>query len=145
MFYLGHLPAFAWNQIGRGALSAGHLDGALDALFERGIDPKDEASAGESSIHAWPSLDVVLGYRDEARRAVRRLLPDVLRRPEDPLCARGRVLHLVIEHELMHHETLLYMLAECPASKIRRPSSSRGPSPARVARPSPCKSQRAPP
>lgn len=123
LFYLGHLPAFAWNQIGRGALGAGHLDPTLDTLFERGIDPKDEARARELSIGAWPTLGAILGYRDEARQAVLRRLPDLLARASDPLCERGRVVHLVIEHELMHHETLLYMFAECADGKIERPAS----------------------
>lgn len=112
LFYFGHLPAFAWNQIGRGVLGLGHLRRDFDLLFERGIDPADEASARASSIPAWPGVDEVIAYRDEARRAVLACLPDVLARPGDPLCDRGRILHLVVEHELMHHETLMYMLQE---------------------------------
>ncbi len=131
LFYLGHLPAFAYNQVSR-VLGAGHLDKALDVLFERGIDPADEASAHERTISAWPSVAEVLAYRDEARRAVHAWIPEVLARgkkekgkeeEEDPLCASGRILHLVLEHELMHQETLLYMLAECRPGLIRRPAT----------------------
>lgn len=112
LFYVGHLPAFAWNQIGRGVLGHGDLHRDFDGLFERGIDPADEAGARVASIATWPEVDEVLAYRDEARRAVRARLAEVLARPDDVLCARGRVLHLVIEHELMHHETLMYMVQE---------------------------------
>src|ERR1700678_3735505 len=38
LFYVGHLPAFAWNQIGRGALGQGRLHPEFDILVERGID-----------------------------------------------------------------------------------------------------------
>jgi formylglycine-generating enzyme required for sulfatase activity len=110
LFYLGHLPAFAWNQIGRGALQRGDLHHDFDRLFERGIDPGSEQAAEAASREAWPSVAEVVAYRDDVRRAIRGLLGDVLAREGDPLCARGRVIHLVIEHELMHHETLMYMI-----------------------------------
>ncbi len=44
LFYLGHLPAFGWNQLGAGALGRPPVDDAWDVLFERGIDPLDEGS-----------------------------------------------------------------------------------------------------
>lgn len=123
LFYVGHLPAFAWNQACRGALSAGHLDERLDLLYARGIDPEDDTVAKAQSLHAWPSAAETLAYRDEVRAALRRRLPDILARKNDILCENGRVLHLVLEHELMHHETLLYMLAECPPGLIAQPPS----------------------
>ncbi|MFT3766870.1 MAG: SUMF1/EgtB/PvdO family nonheme iron enzyme [Minicystis sp.] len=112
LFYLGHLPAFAWNQIGRGVLGLGYLRREFEILFERGIDPADEEGARAASIAAWPSVEEVIAYRDEVRRAVLARIPDVLAREGDVLCARGRILHLVVEHERMHHETLMYMLQE---------------------------------
>jgi hypothetical protein len=114
LFYLGHLPAFAWNQLGRGVLGRPPLDPRLDRLFERGIDPPDPSAA--PALSAWPSLTAVLDYRDAARDAVQGQIPELRRalhdRPDDPLLQRARVLHLVLEHELMHHETLLYMFAQ---------------------------------
>jgi len=123
LFYLGHLPAFAWNQIGRGVLQQGHLEMHFDTLFERGIDPEDEIKAKNTTISSWPSRSEILDYRDAVRNKVRTLIPAVLGQPNDVLCERGRVLALVEEHELMHHETLLYMLAECPAGQIQKPAS----------------------
>src|SRR6185436_5489754 len=41
IFYLGHLPAFAWNQVCRGVLGWPSFDPALDDLFARGIDPME--------------------------------------------------------------------------------------------------------
>lgn len=111
LFYLGHLPAFAWNQVSR-VLEAGPLHPEFDRLFERGIDPPDAAAAAGVSIARWPELDEVLAYRDRARREVLARVPAVLERTGDVLCEQGRLLHLVAEHELMHHETLMYMLQE---------------------------------
>lgn len=123
LFYVGHLPAFAWNQVGRGALGLGDLHAEFDHLFERGIDPDSEDAARAQSHEGWPELGDVIAYRDRSRRAVLGRIPDVLAREGDPLCEKGRVLHLVIEHELMHQETLLYMLEE----HARRASRAIGP------------------
>jgi formylglycine-generating enzyme required for sulfatase activity len=115
-FYLGHLPAFAWNQIGRGVLGHGQLHERFDVLFERGIDPPDAtAAAAAGSTDEWPVTDEILAYRDRARRAVLACLPELCDRADDVLAEHGRIVHLVVEHELMHHETLLYMLQEAPA------------------------------
>src|ERR1700730_15372000 len=40
IFYLGHLEAFDWNQICRGALGMSSFHPAFDKLFEFGIDPE---------------------------------------------------------------------------------------------------------
>jgi hypothetical protein len=118
LFYLGHLPAFAYNQIVRGALGEPPLDAALDSLFERGIDPESESDA--VSLSSWPSVAEVLAYRDRVRELVRERVPSVLAKRDDLLCDKGRVLSLVIEHELMHHETLQYLFAQCPEGAVTR-------------------------
>ena len=127
LFYLGHLPAFTWNQIGRAFLADGHFDPVFDLLFERGIDPVDAAQAQQQSITSWPDIAAVVDYRDRVRRGVRERIPEVLRRSDDLLGQNGRILHVAIEHELMHHETLMYMVAECPEGFIRRPASALAP------------------
>ena len=113
LFYMGHLPAFMWNQVGAGALGLGPLDAELDGLFERGIDPHDQGAARAASIQAWPKLSAVHAYCDRARERILSLIPRVLATPGE-LCEKGRVLHLCLEHERMHHETLLYMFQEHP-------------------------------
>lgn len=117
LFYLGHLPAFAYNQIARGVLGDPALDETFDQLFARGIDPESESDA--PTLSSWPALDEVVRYRDRARAAVLERVPRILAKCDDVLCARGRVLSLVIEHELMHHETLMYLLAQCPEGTAR--------------------------
>lgn len=128
-FYHGHLPAFAWNTIFRGALGEGALDVRFDELFARGIDPDPDGTVPElASSHAWPDPDEVDRYRDRVRDRVRELLVGADLSPLAPrLLAGGRVLWLVLEHELMHHETLMYMAAELPALARPLPAAA-GPS-----------------
>lgn len=128
LFYLGHLPAFAWNQLGRGVLDRGSFHPTFDELFERGIDPLSAEAAAASAIGAWPARDEVLAYRDAVRQAVLAALPEVAARAGDhPYAARGRVVHAIVEHELMHHETFLYMLHNGPVSDLVAPAG--GPAP----------------
>ena len=109
IFYLGHLPAFAWNQVGRAVLGK-PSKGGFDDLFEFGIDPDSDAQASAQSIHAWPGVDEIFAYRDEVRAELLSCV-DSLQQGEGVMCVRGRAWNLLLEHELMHHETLLYMIA----------------------------------
>lgn len=119
IFYLGHLPAFGYNQLVRGALGEDHLDPELDALFERGIDP-ESADAADAAQHAhYPDVPHVLAYQGRARDALRARLPTLFDRL-GPTEATQTV-HLVVEHELMHHETLMYLFQECAEGTLHRP------------------------
>lgn len=113
IFYLGHLAAFAWNQVGAGVLGLGPVDADWDLLFERGIDPLDAAEAEAVSIASWPDADGVRQYRDAVRQRILDVLP-ALDASEDPLAERRRILHVVLEHEAMHHETLMYIFQRLP-------------------------------
>jgi formylglycine-generating enzyme required for sulfatase activity len=122
VFYLGHLPAFAWNQVGRGILRRGDFRADFDELFARGIDPPDEAAAREVAIGSWPAIEEIEAYRDGVRSALRELAPELVSPPADgPLAEDDRILHVVLEHELMHHETLLYALQQLAPGKMRAP------------------------
>jgi ergothioneine biosynthesis protein EgtB len=115
LFYLGHLPAFAWNHVGRGVLSRRGFHPDFDTLFERGIDPVD-VDAYEPQA-AWPEREAVLDYRDRVRAELREALSD----PAFP--AEGApVVAMVVEHELMHQETLSYMLQELDHALTVRPA-----------------------
>lgn len=122
IFYLGHLPAFAWNQIGRGLLGLPPIDSALDVLFERGIDPADLASAASAGREAWPSLEQVVAYRDRVRARLAEVAPAVSA-VAGLLAAEDRIWRVVAEHEAMHHETLLYLLQQADPLDLRRPSA----------------------
>jgi ergothioneine biosynthesis protein EgtB len=121
IFYVGHLPAFAWNQVMGGLLERPGPQGALDALFARGIDPVGvDSFDGEEQ---WPGLDATLAYRDRVRDALLNSFDAVeALAGRDLLAARGRVYNLVIEHELMHHETLLYMIHQLDRGMVRQPA-----------------------
>jgi ergothioneine biosynthesis protein EgtB len=112
LFYIGHLPAFAWNHLWRRAAGRPPVNADFDTLFERGIDPPDDADGPADEAEAWPTLDEVIAYRDHVRAALPEILGD----------ARVReVLPLVLEHELMHHETLLYIVQQLPADQKTAP------------------------
>ena len=105
LFYLGHLPAFAWNHLGRGVLGEASFRPEFDVLFERGIDPVG-VDAYTPRV-GWPDRTAVLDYRDRVRTRLSSAFAD----PGFPQ-RESLVVSMVVEHELMHHETLLYMLQE---------------------------------
>ena len=117
IFYLGHLPAFAWNQICKGILQWNSLNPFFDEIFSRGIDPDvddpQQCHTHPEAPSSWPKVEQVLQYRDRVRDAVLESVPAVRARSAANLLAeRGRVFAMVIEHECMHQETLLYMMHE---------------------------------
>ena len=119
LFYVGHLPAFAWNQVGSGLLGLGRLHPEFDELFERGIDPVGIDQ--HASTTDWPEIDTVLAYRDAARERLLEAVERVIdRQDEHPLAARGRILNVVLEHEYMHQETLQYMLQRMEPADMHR-------------------------
>lgn len=99
IFYLGHLEAFDWNQVGRYALRMPSFHPEFDKLFELGIDP-EPGRAPHDTPADWPTLSEVRGYQAEARRRIDQALPD----------APQQFAHLIIEHRWMHAETFAYLL-----------------------------------
>jgi ergothioneine biosynthesis protein EgtB len=125
IFYLGHLPAFAWNHICRGVLGRPPFNPRFDAMFDRGIDPDvDDPSQCHDHPPApaqWPDPGDVLEYRDRVREVISTALADIDPASRDVMAHKGRVVSMVIEHELMHQETLLYMLQQLPPEQKIRP------------------------
>ena len=141
IFYLGHLPAFAWNQACRGVLGRPSFDPIFDDLFARGIDPMEGEGLRSAPASAWPEPGRVLAYRDRIRDRLRAAAGELEERAEtdgDVLVQQGRILAVVLEHELMHHETLLYMVQQLPPALKVPPADGRAierdgaPPPARV-------------
>ena len=121
IFYLGHLPAFAWNQVCRGVLGMAAFRPDFDTLFERGIDPM-EVDHFDSPTE-WPPVEDVIEYRDQVRWALMDSVDSVIDRAENNLLAdRGRIFEVAIEHELMHQETLQYLFQQLPQQMKRRPA-----------------------
>src|ERR1041384_2689138 len=70
IFYVGHLPAFAWNQICGSILKWKSRSAHFDDLFCRGMDP--DVDTGECHWHPeapeeWPTSRQVFSYRDQVR------------------------------------------------------------------------------
>src|SRR5512135_3549911 len=66
IFYLGHLDAFDWNQVGRGAMGARSFHPAFDHLFEAGIDPP-RGQAPQDHPSDWPGAAEVRAYVRQVR------------------------------------------------------------------------------
>lgn len=110
IFYVGHLEAFDWN-LCRGHLEPGAAPEELDRLFAFGIDPdpSDPQRLPADSPSDWPDRAAVQRYRDERRRrfdAAAAQLPTQL-------------LHVALEHRLMHAETLCYLMHWLPLADKR--------------------------
>lgn len=126
IFYVGHLPAFAWNHVCGGVLERRSPAPDFDEMFSRGIDPDvDDPSRchDHPTVPArWPDLKDVLAYRDRVRAEVLGAVDTVAERASQSVMARdGRVLAMVVEHELMHQETLLYMIQRLQPDATLRP------------------------
>ncbi len=125
IFYVGHLAAFSWNQICGALLQWPSFNPYFDDLFCRGIDP--DVDTGECHWHPdvpeeWPSLAETLAYRDQVRRALVESVHALGRsRSTEFMAQHGRVFRLVLEHEYMHQETLLYMMQQLEPETKRHP------------------------
>ena len=122
LFYLGHLEAFDWNLIGRYALDLVPFHPTFDRLFAFGIDPPPGQLPCDQPAD-WPALHEVEDYNRRIRQEIDAVLDRV---PE-------QLLHVAIEHRLMHAETFAYILHQLDHGKKiaqrSRPSESRRPSP----------------
>jgi iron(II)-dependent oxidoreductase len=125
VFYEGHLPAFSFNTLVKKALGGPSIDPRLETIFARGIDPHestanpDEAADNRAS---WPTRADVHAFAAEAdQRVLDALCRAELDRPGDPLLDRAEAVYTILEHEAMHHETLLYMWHRLAFSDKRRP------------------------
>lgn len=120
VFYEGHVPAFSHAHLVRNALGGPAIDEALERLFARGIDPHEATSGAKArgnEADIWPDRATVVAFRDEADRRVRAAIERVMSDPDGPL----DVVHRILEHETMHHETLMYLWHALPFEDKRAP------------------------
>jgi ergothioneine biosynthesis protein EgtB len=121
VFYEGHLAAFSFNTLVKRALGESSIDPNLEALFARGIDP-DEAHGIRDGFR-WPDRDTVRQFVAEADRRVRNALEEAcLDQPGHPLLDGAEAVFAILEHEMMHQETLLYMWHRLPFTLKQRPA-----------------------
>lgn len=103
IFYVGHLEAFDWNQICRGALHMSSFEPEFDKLFEFGIDPEPGKAPADQPAD-WPRVAEIERYNATIRRKLDAVLADA---PE-------QMIHVALEHRLMHAETLAYLFHNLP-------------------------------
>src|ERR1700678_2969003 len=99
VFYLGHVEAFDWNLIGRYALDRRPFPAGFDHLFAFGIDPPPGQLPSDRPSD-WPSLAEVDRYNQRVRDEIDELIDEV----------PAQLLHVAVEHRLMHAETFAYIL-----------------------------------
>ena len=118
IFYVGHLEAFDWNLLRPHLAGIKPFHPQFDQLFAFGIDPVDGGLPTDQP-RDWPSLDQVRGYVNRVRNSLDGALDHV---------TDLTLLHVAIEHRLMHAETLAYMFHQLPLEDKAREEEHAGPS-----------------
>jgi L-histidine Nalpha-methyltransferase / hercynylcysteine S-oxide synthase len=113
IFYLGHIPTFLDIHLTRATGSPPTEPASYQQIFERGIDPdveNPELCHDHSEIpDTWPPLEEILAFQHNVRERVKKICANGVPSVRDPV---GRALWIGYEHEMMHLETLLYMLVQ---------------------------------
>ncbi|KAH6718083.1 C-type lectin protein [Leptodontidium sp. MPI-SDFR-AT-0119] len=122
IFYLGHIPTFVDIQLTKATKQPMCEPSYYPKIFERGIDPdvdNPERCHDHSEVpEEWPPVEEILVYQKQVRVKIEKLTTAKYV-PRDI----GRSLWIGFEHEIMHLETLLYMLLQSdktlPPSKFK--------------------------
>jgi formylglycine-generating enzyme required for sulfatase activity len=115
IFYLGHVEAFDWNLIAGHSTKLASFHPDFDRLFAFGIDPP-LGQLPNDQPGDWPRVPEIVEYQRRTREAIDSVVDEL---PE-------QLLHVAVEHRLMHAETLAYILHSLAYEK-----KCTGPSPAR--------------
>ena len=105
-FYIGHLEAFEWNIVGRNTLGLDPISPELDSLFAFGIDPP-MGQLPNDRVEDWPDRFAIRRYVAEVRSNFDQQIGN----------APASSLRMVLEHRLMHAETLTYLVHNLPYSQ----------------------------
>lgn len=113
IFYLGHIPTFLDIQLTKTTGQPPTDPSSYYSIFERGIDP-DVDNPEQCHTHSeipdeWPPVQEITAYQDRVRSRLQKLYQNGQDKiPRDI----GRAIWVGFEHELMHIETLLYMMLQ---------------------------------
>ncbi|KAJ9148910.1 hypothetical protein NKR23_g4566 [Pleurostoma richardsiae] len=127
IFYLGHIPTFLDIQLTKTTKDSPTDPAYYYSIFERGIDPdvdNPELCHSHSEIpDEWPPLEEILEYQDRVRDRLKGLYSAGI----DSIPRNvGRAIWVGFEHEIMHLETLLYMMLQSdktlPPPQTARPN-----------------------
>jgi formylglycine-generating enzyme required for sulfatase activity len=120
VFYEGHLPAFSFLVVNERALAEQPVDISLEKIFERGIDPATVRDAGSHARSDWPSKTEIEAFgRACDERVLAAIANAKIDNPGVPRLVGGQAVYTILEHEQMHHETLVYLLHQLSDAKKR--------------------------
>ncbi|HZQ94794.1 MAG TPA: SUMF1/EgtB/PvdO family nonheme iron enzyme [Candidatus Sulfotelmatobacter sp.] len=121
IFYVGHLEAFDWNLLHENIFGLKSFYPEFDRLFAFGIDPVGGGLPSDQPSD-WPSLQKVRDYVRRIRESLdQKLSIAALDSKSSGGFSLETLMHVAIEHRLMHVETLAYMLHQLPLErKIRQ-------------------------
>ena len=129
-FYDGHIPAFSYNTLVRSALGGPSIDPYLERIFDAASTrptPARRIRGRPSTRGPMPSGSAPSATRS-TKRSWRPCNADLTDSERSPLLERAQAAYTILEHEEMHHETLLYMLHRLPLErKALPPGSARTP------------------
>ena len=113
IFYLGHIPTFLDIHLTNATDGKPTEPAYFPQIFERGIDPDvddpEQCHAHSEIPSDWPPEHEILDFQESVRMRVKKQYASGQVDTDRQL---RRVLWLAYEHELMHLETLLYMLIQ---------------------------------
>ncbi|KAH7043215.1 C-type lectin protein [Macrophomina phaseolina] len=113
IFYLGHIPTFLDIHLSRATGKPNTEPSHYPKIFERGIDPDvdnpEQCHAHSEVPDSWPPAEEITEYQSSVRRRVHSLYKSGEAQSNRRI---SRALWLGFEHEVMHLETLLYMLIQ---------------------------------
>ena len=115
IFYLGHLEAFDWNLLHERLLGIEAFHPESDRLFAFGIDPVGGGLPSDTAAD-WPSLQLVRDYAARVRKELDRGIETIFSsaHTSGTQFSPALLLHVALEHRLMHAETFTYMLHQVP-------------------------------
>lgn len=112
IFYLGHIPTFLDMKMSDVTGMPLCEPSYFPSIFERGIDPdvdNPEKCHSHSAIpDEWPKLEEILEHQENVRAKVRAMYQSGQYQDR----TIGRSLWMGFEHEIMHLETLKYMMLQ---------------------------------
>lgn len=126
IFYLGHIPTFLDIQLTKTTREPATEPAYYWSIFERGIDPDvdnpEQCHAHSEIPEEWPPVEEIAEYQQRVRLRLRGLYEAGTSQISRHV-ARG--VWVGFEHELMHIETLLYMMLQ--SGKVLPPPGSARP------------------
>lgn len=113
IFYIGHTPAFLDIQLTKATSEDATSPRYFHSIFERGIDPDvdnpENCHAHSEIPDEWPNLDDILAYQSRVRARLSGLYDNGARHIPRHV---ARAIWVGFEHEVMHMETLLYIMVQ---------------------------------